>query len=200
MPNQVQLSLESPSVVMNIDDSNLTGNPESVENCLFCQFDFADRDLVVVANALLRLSIDEYAKALNRLTPTAFGALPLVELENNFNLANTFFVAGVGQRSYCYTDVDEPTNVWFNPLGFVYSQDGHKEAPGFTAHTYGAVVGADRVFLDEWSLGVGFGYSHAQLDWTHHVCHAYADSIYFCLLYTSPSPRDSTSSRMPSSA
>ena len=27
-----------------------------------------------------------------------------------------------------------------------------------------------------------------------------ADPVYFCLLYTSPSPRDATTSRMPSSA
>ncbi|KAG6558983.1 Autotransporter beta-domain [Candidatus Rhabdochlamydia oedothoracis] len=179
LPNQAQLFLTASSVILGIPNSSLTGNARSVAGYLFCDnFDFANTDLIVVANKLIQLPINEYTKALNSLTPAAFGSLPLVELENNFNLANTFFVAGVGQRSYCYKDIDEPTNVWFNPLGFVYSQDGHKEAPGFTAHTYGAVVGADRVFLDEWSLGVGFGYSHAQLDWKHQVGHAHADSIY----------------------
>ncbi|QYF47984.1 Autotransporter beta-domain [Candidatus Rhabdochlamydia oedothoracis] len=179
LPNQVQLFLKSPSVVVGMPDSNLTGNPKSVADCLFCNnFDFANTDLVLVANALLQLPMDEYAKALKSLTPAAFGSLPLVELENNFNFANTFFLTGVGQRSYCYADIDEPTNIWFNPLGFIYSQEERQGAPGFTARTWGVAVGADRLFLDEWSLGIGFGYSHAQLDWKHQVGHAHADSIY----------------------
>ena len=32
------------------------------------------------------------------------------------------------------------------------------------------------------------------------IIHSYGGQVYICLLYTSPSPRDGTSSRMPSSA
>ena len=32
------------------------------------------------------------------------------------------------------------------------------------------------------------------------ICNRYGDEVYSCLLYTSPSPRDATLSRMPSSA
>ena len=180
-PNQVQLSLTAPILVINIPNFfSLTGNARAVANYLFCSsFDFADIDLDAVANALLQLPMDEYAKALKSLTPTAFGSLPLVELESIFNLANAFFMTEAGQRSYCYTDIDEPTNIWVNHLGFIYSQEGRQGAPGFKARTYGVAVGADHLFIDQWSIGVGIAYSHAQLDWKHQRGDAYANSVHF---------------------
>ncbi|KAG6559232.1 Autotransporter beta-domain [Candidatus Rhabdochlamydia oedothoracis] len=178
-PNQVQLSLSAPSLIISIPNSSLTGNARAVADYLFCSsFDFADIDLDAVANALLQLPMDEYAKALKSLTPAAFGSLPLVELESIFNLANAFFMTGAGQRSYCYTDIDEPTNIWVNHLGFIYSQEGCQEAPGFKAHTYGVAVGADHLFIDQWSIGVGIAYSHAQLDWKHQMGDAYGNSVH----------------------
>ena len=178
-PTQVQLFLTSSSLILPVPNSSLNGNARAVANYLFCaSFDFADADLDAVADALLSLSVSEYPQALNKLTPSLFGTLPLMELENNFNIANTFFVLGVGQRSYCYIDMNEPTSIWINPLGFIYSQEGRQEAPGFTAHTYGVVSGIDHLFSDHWGIGLGIGYSHEQLHWKHQAGKARANSAY----------------------
>ena len=40
---------------------------------------------------------------------------------------------------------------------------------------------------------------NASISFTLHNCHT-ATKLYYCLLYTSPSPRDQRGSRMPSSA
>ena len=178
-PTQVQLFLTSSSLILPVPNSSLNGNARAVANYLFCaSFDFADADLDAVADALLSLSVSEYPQALNKLTPSLFGTLPLMELENNFNIANTFFVLGVGQRSYCYIDMNEPTSIWINPLGFIYSQEGRQEAPGFTAHTYGVVSGIDHLFSDHWGIGLGIGYSHEQLHWKHQAGKSRANSAY----------------------
>ncbi|PWU14784.1 MAG: hypothetical protein C5B45_03910 [Chlamydiae bacterium] len=178
-PTQVQLFLTTSSLLLPIPNSSLNGNARAIADYLFCaSFDFADADLDALADALLSLPINEYSQALNTLTPSPFGALPLMELENNFNIANAFFVSGIGQRSYCYIDMNEPTSIWINPLGFVYSQEGRQEAPGFTAHTYGVVGGVDHLFSDHWSIGLGVGYSHEQLHWKHQVGKARANSAY----------------------
>ncbi|HEV3270301.1 MAG TPA: autotransporter domain-containing protein [Candidatus Rhabdochlamydia sp.] len=178
-PNQAQLFLLGSSIVLSVPNSNLSGNARAVADYLFCSsFDFSNADLITVIESLIELPINEYAQALNELTPSLFGALPLMELENNFNIVNAFFVTGVGQRSYCYIDMNEPTSIWINPLGFIYSQKGRQEAPGFTAHTYGVVGGMDHLFSDHWSIGLGLGYSHEQLHWKHQVGKAHANSAY----------------------
>ncbi|MEK7339280.1 MAG: autotransporter outer membrane beta-barrel domain-containing protein, partial [Verrucomicrobiota bacterium] len=178
-PTQVQLFLLKSSLMLPIPNTALSGNARAVAQYLFCNsFDFSNTDLNAVVNALVGLPINEYVQALNKLTPSSFGALPLMELENNFNIANTFFVAGAGQRSYCYIDMNEPTSIWINPLGFIYSQKGRQEAPGFTSHTYGVAGGIDHLFSDYWSMGLGIGYSHEQLHWQRQVGRAHADSVY----------------------
>ena len=84
-----------------------------------------------------------------------------------------------------------------------------------------------RIIRDEWGVphifgktdadaSFGYGYAHAEDDWKHiqeslmgargmtsqykGKDSAPQDYLYDCLLYTSPSPRDATLSRMPSSA
>jgi outer membrane autotransporter protein len=156
------------------------GNAGSVADYLFCSsFDFNNTDLDIVAEALLILPPNQYAKALNSLTPSQFGALALTELENNFNIANTFFLTGLGQRSCCI-DNCESTNIWINPLGFIYSQKSHseQEAIGFTTHTYGVAAGIDHEFSNDWSLGLGLGYSYSHLHWKNQAGKARADSGY----------------------
>ncbi|MGB8088749.1 MAG: autotransporter-associated beta strand repeat-containing protein, partial [Candidatus Rhabdochlamydia sp.] len=141
-----------------------------------------------ILEALFSLSPSEYAKALTRLSPSQFGALALNEVENNFQLANTFFTK---QRACCYENDCGSTDVWLNPLGFVYSQGSRpeigQEGIGFTNHTYGFTIGVDRVFRDNWSLGAGAGFSHSQLDWKEEAGKASASSGYLgpCLKYNS---------------
>ncbi|KAG6559777.1 Autotransporter beta-domain [Candidatus Rhabdochlamydia oedothoracis] len=200
LSNEVQLliltdSLIIPPIVIPpivIRASRPKGNAGAVEDYLFCSsFDFAETDIDTVAKALLVLPTDQYIKALNRLTPSQFGALALNELENNFSVVNTFFLSGENQRGGCYENDCEPTDIWFNPLGFVYSQDsrpeiGH-EAIGFTNQTYGFTIGIDHLFTDNWSLGAGIGYSQSQLDWKQQAGKACASSGYLgpCLKYNS---------------
>ena len=58
---------------------------------------------------------------------------------------------------------------------------------------------------DEQSLRLDWGDEEPELLWKHEVGLGYssvieAEGLAYCLLYTSPSPRDATLSRMPSSA
>ena len=49
-------------------------------------------------------------------------------------------------------------------------------------------------------MSAGFGVVHAEEDPNHHRGTLHGMQLWICLLYTSPSPRDRTRSRMPSSA
>jgi len=74
-PTQAQLLILSSSLIL---PARPNGNAGVVADYLFCSsFDFVNADLAVVAEALLELSADQYARALNRLTPSQFGALAL---------------------------------------------------------------------------------------------------------------------------
>ena len=64
----------------------------------------------------------------------------------------------------------------------------------------GGGTGDDDGDDDAHNMGMMSAFGHAMHDvWEHIPGHEYAESI-FCLLYTSPSPRDLSTSRMPSSA
>ncbi|MEK7339095.1 MAG: autotransporter domain-containing protein, partial [Verrucomicrobiota bacterium] len=176
---QAQLSILGSSLVL---PAKPNGNAAAVVDYLFCSsFDFADADLDAVAEALLILPATQYAQALNRLTPSQFGALALNELENNFQLASSFLITIANQRTYCYAPC-EGTDIWINPLGFVYSQKSRlqigQEAIGFIDHTYGIAAGMDHLFSNDWSLGFGLGYSYSHLHWKHQAGKARADSGY----------------------
>lgn len=176
-PNQIQLVTLLSAPVVPSDPATNNGN--AIANYLFCpSFDFSNTDLISVLGPLIKLSANEYDNGLNALTHSSIGAFPLVELENNFNLINAFFISGIGQRSYCYIDSNEPTSVWINPLGSVYSQDARQEAMGFTTHTYGIAAGVDHLFTDHWSMGVGVGYSYAKTHWENQVGRAKTESGY----------------------
>jgi outer membrane autotransporter protein len=89
-------------------------------------------------------------------------------------------ITGIDQRSCCYACKD--TNIWVNPLGFVYSQKSRlqlgQEAIGFTNHTYGVAAGIDHIFSNDWTLGFGLGYSYSHLHWKNQAGKARTDSGY----------------------
>ncbi|MEK7339524.1 MAG: autotransporter domain-containing protein, partial [Verrucomicrobiota bacterium] len=176
-PTQAQLLILVSSLIL---PARPNGNAGAVVDYLFCSsFDFTDADLVTVTEALLELPINQYAQALNRLTPSQFGALALNELENNFSVANIFL--GANQTTCCY-NFCESTNLWINPLGLVYSQKNRlqlgQEAIGFTNHTYGVAAGIDHLFSNDWTLGFGLCYSYSHLHWKNQAGKARADSGY----------------------
>lgn len=145
-------------------------------------FDLDDPDIKDILGNLVVLPQNKYTKILNKLTPTQSGGFALSELENNFNVANAFFTKGADSRSCCYLDVCESTNIWVNPLGFVYSQKSRYEigqdSIGFTSHVYGMATGIDHIFDNNWSLGFGLGYSYSQLHWKRQIGKAHANSGY----------------------
>lgn len=187
-PDRAQLFVLSSSLVL---PPRPSGNAGAVADYLFCSsFDFADVDLDTVAESLLILPSGQYKKALNRLTPSQFGSLALTELENNFTIANAFFLARLDQKSCC-ADMCKSTSIWINPLGSVYSQKSHleigQEAIGFTNHTYGVTAGIDHILSNNWNLGLGLGYAHSHVHWKNQAGRAYANSGYLgpCLRYDS---------------
>ncbi|VHO02954.1 autotransporter domain-containing protein [Candidatus Rhabdochlamydia sp. T3358] len=176
-PTQAQILILSSFFIL---PARPNGNAGAVADYLFCSsFDFTNTDLVVVTGALLDLSTSQYVQALNRLTPSQFGALALNELENNFSIANTFLETN--QVTCCY-NFSEATNLWISPLGLVYSQKNRlqlgQEAIGFTNHTYGVAAGIDHLFSNDWTLGFGLGYSYSHLHWKNQAGKARADSGY----------------------
>ena len=175
-PTQVQLFVLTSSLIL---PPRPSGNAGAVADYLFCaSFDFTNLDLDAVAKALLALPVNQYAQALNRLTPSQFGALALNDLENNFSIASTFLEAH--QANCCY-NFCESTKIWINPLGSVYSQKSRlelgQEAIGFTNHIYGVTAGIDHLNND-WTLGFGLGYSSSHLHWKNQAGKARADSGY----------------------
>jgi outer membrane autotransporter protein len=136
-----------------------------------------DPEIKNVIGTLITLPPNKYIKTLNKLTPSQFGGFALNELENNFNVANAFFTRGVDQRSCCYVDACQSTNIWFNPLGSIYSQKSRR-GTGFTSHVYGITVGVDHLFDNNWNLGFGLGYSYSHLHWKRNEGEAQANSGY----------------------
>ena len=74
-------------------------------------------------------------------------------------------------------------------------------APTQTDATDAAGGGSTSVVISAVSGTAGVGKTALALRWAHQVRGKFSDGqLYVCLLYTSPSPRDRTRSRMPSSA
>ncbi|WP_138106828.1 autotransporter-associated beta strand repeat-containing protein [Candidatus Rhabdochlamydia sp. T3358] len=169
----------SPFIITPVPNEDLSGNARAVADYLFCtSFDFGNQDLVNLAIALTALPPSGYQSALTTLTPAPFAAFPLVELENNYNVASTFFAQQVGQNPPCCEGIDATANVWLSPIGFIYTQDNQHETPGFNDHTYGVSGGVDGLVADDLSIGVGLGYTHTRLNWNWGKGRANANSAY----------------------
>ncbi|WP_220716069.1 autotransporter outer membrane beta-barrel domain-containing protein [Candidatus Rhabdochlamydia porcellionis] len=169
----------SPFIITPVPNSDLSGNARTVADYLFCtSFDFNNQDLVNLAEALTALSPTAYPEALNTLTPVPFAAFALEELENNYNVASTFFGPQVGQNPPCCEGIEATTNIWLSPIGFIYTQDNQHETPGFNDHTYGFSAGIDGLVVDDLSIGVGIGYTHTHLSWNWGRGRANANSAY----------------------
>ena len=86
---------------------------------------------------------------------------------------------------------NRPTKVAFDPkTDELYISDGYGNA---RVHKYSP----DGEHLFSWGE---YGTDPGQFNLVHSVCTDSDGVVYICLLYTSPSPRDRTRSRMPSSA
>ncbi|MGB7128073.1 MAG: autotransporter-associated beta strand repeat-containing protein [Candidatus Rhabdochlamydia sp.] len=169
----------SPFIITPVPNSALSGNARAVADYLFCtSFDFSNQDLVNLAIALTALPPSGYQSALTTLTPAPFAAFALEELENNYNVASTFFAQQVGQNPPCCEGIDATTNIWLSPIGFIYTQDNQHETPGFNDHTYGVSGGVDGLVADDLSIGVGLGYTHTHLNWNWGRGRSNANSAY----------------------
>lgn len=59
---------------------------------------------------------------------------------------------------------DKQTNKFFRPFGVFFDMDSTDKFTGFNAKAIGAQFGADKVFGNNWIVGLGGAYSHSCLD------------------------------------
>ena len=168
----------SPTIVP--PDVDLDKDEEAVEvGIIGPPFDFGDEDLMDLVGILITLPPDAYREALGKLNPSLFGAFALTGIENSYNMASTFFSQQAGQSPPCCEGIDATANVWLSPIGFVYTQKNQESFPGFNDHTYGASGGIDGLVADDFSMGLGLGYTRSHIEWNRGQGRANADSVYF---------------------
>jgi autotransporter-associated beta strand protein len=137
-PNQVLIFTITDFFVLN------SGNPPNpFSNYFFCDsFVFGNKQLVDLAQAISVLEPYEFAIASSKMGPGQFGALPILDMENNIRISNTFF-DWFDLANCCELQVEEKPkkrtshfrrkenrgttaypqfNIRFTPIGFVYSQ------------------------------------------------------------------------------
>jgi len=186
-----------PQVALNNDQKN-------VSQYLFCSvFPFENEEVVSAISQLLTLEGESFSTALNRLTPAPFGALPLIELESNYRIGNSFFGALGCERSFenCPQEKSMPpkkgkwrkakkhqieetplsaTKIRVTPLvfGTRYRQT-HQSAPKFNNILYGGSVVVEHAYSGGFTVGGGLGYSFDQMDWHRSQGDATSNSLYF---------------------
>ena len=103
-------------------------------------------------------------------------------------------------ESYAYANVLTSGVMGTTPIGFITGAGdiGYK-SPNVGSSMIDAnpmLVGADAISLADLTTNPGVSFNAMQSNFQSN----YMNMFYSCLLYTSPSPRDATLSRMPSSA
>ncbi len=200
LSNAVQLFVNANQLIY--PSVTLYGNAGRLGSYLFCSTStISNPDLLNVVGALFNLTGQAYVSALNELTPSQFGALPLSELESNYRVGNLFLAALGCER--CFQDCNEragsaprppskrhrkpqvekiapaETRIRVTPFGFA-TKYNHvpQETPKFNEVVYGVTVVAERAYSNGFTVGGGVGYSHDKIDWRRSQGSATANSVY----------------------
>jgi autotransporter-associated beta strand protein len=180
-PQFVSLQIDQSGYILPVPNSALTGNARAVADYLFCgTFDAENPDLFSIEESLIALAPTEYTAALQQLAPTQYSALPLLELENNARIIDTYTARikrlaefSIEQKS-CYQDGE----LWADAMAFFYRQDALSEQIGFDAETYGVSFGGGKGFRRSVALGFAGSYSYSHLKWDNGQGSSNSNALY----------------------
>jgi outer membrane autotransporter protein len=177
------LYVDFAGALLPVSLAQLTGNAKSVGEYMFVSgFVPASADLVAVERQLIELEPQEFIDALISISPAQIGGLPLLEVENNFRLIESY-KSRIQQfkKIHCggsKSTKDCKAEVWIDPIGFGYLQRSIGQQYAFHANTYGFSVGGDALVADQFIVGVGGSYSHSDLHWFKNQGSAKLNSFY----------------------
>jgi len=188
--NAAQIVIAFSGAVLPVPIESLKGNARAVADYLFCP-DFlpSNPDLLNVMQLLLTLPADEFLSELTQLSPAQFGALPLVNLQNQTLVADTIVESSeklfwcdrcqIDQtdKGQCLLDMTH-TTLWIAPIGNFYRQDKIQDQIAFNTQTYGFTLGGSHLFFKELNFSVGAGYTHSKIHWKEQAGHGEWDSFY----------------------
>ncbi len=166
-PTQVRLEVLNNLL---FNGQNITEyNPLQVSNYLHSLTYTNNTDLFNVVNILGGLTGGSLVTALDKLHPSLFGALDLI------NANTTSFVAALFNRheaEKCCYYLEDPcgwTNLcgWIQPFGYLMNQKPLQEQQGFDGKARGILTGIEYCFPNSVLIGLGGGYTYTQLDWTN---------------------------------
>ncbi|MDX8430510.1 MAG: autotransporter-associated beta strand repeat-containing protein [Candidatus Algichlamydia australiensis] len=179
--SSVVLFIASSGVVTPIPISSLSGNARAVAKYLFCPEVIPTGDLFTVMNALVLNPADEFVDELNQLSPAQFGALPIVNFENAQSVLSSLTNTTEGNFFHQVARGENITfqeQLWLQPIGYYYNQNGVEHQLGFKNRTYGFALGGDYIFNENFIVGGGAGYTYSHLNWAEDAGEADINSIY----------------------
>ena len=191
--SDVKIYIDTSGALLPVSLSALPGIAQSVGRYMFVPgFVTSDTDLYNVETILLGLPPQQFINGLISISPAQMSGLPMLELENNSRLINSYRAriqrykydscqkCGLdknGKEEKCSKDIKG--EVWIDPIGFGYMQQGMGQQYAFHANTYGFSIGGEGVIADQFVVGFGGSYSHSNLEWFKDQGRATSNTIYF---------------------
>lgn len=185
LPTSALLTSDFRGSVLQVPVEDLPFNARQVANYLFCPGFYPESsDLLFVMRELTSLPENTFIKELDQLGPSQFGAIPLVELQNNHLLANA--LASQAETAYWCSDcrsqkeckTEDNTGVWITPVGQWQQEEGYGEQLGFNTQTYGFILGGSHRLAPWMLLSAGGGYTHTNLGWKENGGRGHWNSLY----------------------
>ena len=196
-PTYALLTNSNHGSILPVQKSDLKGNAREVADYLFCPNYFpSNPDLYEVMHALVTVPADQFPEDLVTLSHVQFGALPVVELQNQRMMADVmaenvekFYwcdpcTSNINQNQQCRANQNK-TSVWIAPVGSHYDQGSiggetaYDSYLPFDAYSVGVGLGANHMFYDWLQFGGAFGYTYTNIDWNENRGKGHWNSIYF---------------------
>lgn len=169
------------SLVLTLGDAiklqGLTGNGGRVANYINT-FTTISGDFATVYDQLLTLNVKELSKALDQLHPAPFQALAITSVDSTHLVNDSFMDRLQFLRTTQCDPCDLPSGVWVAGLADFVKQDRSQGLKRFTATDGGIALGYDKSFYDNFIVGLGAGYSHNHISWSHSGGHSNGNLYY----------------------
>ncbi len=195
--NIVNVFLPISVVVTPVPISSLKGNERIMGDYMYGDPNFvtSNADLNKVSDAMLALSPGDFESALLEVSSVALTALPVVDLQNNIQMAVILDkqykkTINNSRNNPSQSESKAPcfaiphTGLFIEPIGLYYNQrqaDGSLSDTGqipFESFTYGAGLGWEQVLGDHFIVEGGVGYTYSTLNWKDDFGNANWNSIY----------------------
>lgn len=166
LANSVKINVLSNALFLDKDINRF--NPKQVSNYLEDNI-FSETPLLVeYVLELDTLDSPSLTNALDRLHPAQLGAASVMQ-ENMNSLLNTIF-SRYPQKLICYNvgkgcSCRGNYSIWAHPYKQFFDLDFVQDLKPFISQNTGIAVGVDRCINDEYSVGIGGGYTYGDMYW-----------------------------------